>query len=352
MTMTYEPPFPYFGGKSRVADVVWQALGDPANFIEAFAGSAAVLFMRPHEPQTETINDADGFVANFWRAMQKDSDAVAQHADSPVLEVDLHSRHLWLLGQREKITDRLCGDPDYYDAKAAGWWAWGQSCWIGGGWCSGDGPWISENGVMVLGNAGGVNKGVHRQLPHLSDAGMGVNRGAHRKRPHLGDAGRGVNRQGGGGLKEYLGGLAARLRRVRVCCGDWQRVCGPSVTFTHGVTGVFLDPPYSESSGRDMRCYAIDCGEVAHRVREWAVEQGENPLMRIVLAGYEGEHDMPDDWRKHEWATRGGYGSPGDGAARVNRFRERLWFSPHCLRDEGLLFGDWHENDPGLPAVV
>jgi site-specific DNA-adenine methylase len=37
----------------------------------------------------------------------------------------------------------------------------------------------------------------------------------------------------------------ARLRRVRVCCGDWTRVLGRSATECIGVTGVFLDPPYA-----------------------------------------------------------------------------------------------------------
>ena len=136
---SYAPPFPWFGGKSKIAPTVWQVLGDVPNYVEPFFGSGAVLMLRPSEPQTETINDADGFVATFWRATLNDPDAVAEHADNPVNECDLHARHLWLLGERGRITDRLCGDPDFYDAKAAGWWCWGQACWIGGGWCAGNG---------------------------------------------------------------------------------------------------------------------------------------------------------------------------------------------------------------------
>ena len=62
--------------------------------------------------------------------------------------------------------------------------------------------------------------------------------------------------------------------------------------------------------------------------------QGENPLMRIVLAGYEGEHAMPDGWRKVAWKAHGGYGSQGTDESsngRANSHLERLWFSPHCL---------------------
>ena len=46
----------------------------------------------------------------------------------------------------------------------------------------------------------------------------------------------------------YMRELAERLRKVRVCCGDWSRVCGPSVTIKHGITGVFLDPPYADEA--------------------------------------------------------------------------------------------------------
>lgn len=327
---TYKPPFPYFGGKSPVADLVWQAIGaDVKNYVEPFYGSGAVLMLRPGGAGAiETVNDADGFVANFWRALQRDPEAVAVHADNPVNECDLHARHLWLMGQRESLTNKLCGDPDFYDAKAAGWWCWGLCCWIAAGWCSGKGPWVSENGEMVLRNTG---QGVKRQLPHLRNTGQGVNR----KLPHLGDTGKGERAERRQWLRGYLAGFADRMRDVRVCCGDWSRVCGPSVTFRHGVTGVFLDPPYSDIANLTGGLYAIDCQKVAHDVREWAIEQGKNPLMRIVLAGYEGEHEMPDDWRVIKWEAVGGYGLKGkNGNGRENKKRERLWCSPACLNSQ------------------
>ena len=309
--VAYKPPFPWFGGKSPVAHYVWEAFGDVVNYVEPFFGSGAVLFLRPGgEGRIETVNDADGFVANFWRALQCDCDAVAEHAEWPVNEADLHARHLWLLGQREHLTDHLCGDPDFYDAKAAGWWCWGQCCWIGSGWCGGNGPWQSIDGVMGLRNTG---QGVNRQLPHLGNTGRGEF------------------------LRSYLSEFAERLRNVRVCCGDWSRVCGPSVTFRHGMTGVFLDPPYADTAERTDALYATDCQQVAHEVREWAIEQGDNPLMRIVLAGYEGEHEMPADWRVIEWEATGGYsliGDDDDAAGRANRKRERLWCSPACLKND------------------
>lgn len=73
---TLRAPFPYFGGKSQVAAKVWGALGDCAHYIEPFCGSCAVLLARPKwDPQrhTETVNDADGAIANVWRSVQREA---------------------------------------------------------------------------------------------------------------------------------------------------------------------------------------------------------------------------------------------------------------------------------------
>ena len=344
--MTIDAPFPYFGGKSRIADEVWDRFGDVPNYVEPFAGSLAVLLARPSEPHIETVNDLDGMIANFWRAVTADPEAVAYWADWPVNEVDLHARHLWLVGQREDMTARLMADPDWCDAKIAGWWVWGICSWIGSGFCSGDGDWIAEDGEFRqrphLGNDG---QGVHRKLPHLGDAGRGVHRqlphlgddgrGVHRQLPHLGNAGQGVHRQlphlgdAGQGVLDWFTELAQRLRRVRVCCGDWSRVCGPTPTVKQGLTGVFLDPPYTFGE-READLYVED-NDVAAEVRAWAIEQGTDPRMRIALCGYEGEHEMPADWECMAWKATGGYASQGD-SSNENAARERVWFSPHCLK--------------------
>ena len=144
MVTPYQPLFPYFGGKSKIAHIAWRALGNPRNYIEPFFGSGAVLFMRPSGPgQIETVNDMDCFISNLFRAVQADPSGVAKIVDYPVNEADLHARHLWLLGERDSIQNRIMGDPSFYDIRVAGWWVWGVSAWIGSGWCSGNGPCIS-----------------------------------------------------------------------------------------------------------------------------------------------------------------------------------------------------------------
>ncbi len=244
---------------------------------------------------------------------------------------DLHARHLWLLNQSDFRT-AMRSDPDYCDPKIAGWWVWGLCCWIGSGWCDErnyNGEGRAREKRPHLGNAG---MGVHRpsqQLPHLGNAGMGVHRPSQQL-PHLGNAGCGVNRPSD--IYDYFAHLQSRLRRVRVCCGDWQRVLGDSPTTKLGVTGVFLDPPYLQDLRDDL--YATE-RNVSADVREWAIANGDNAMLRIALCGYSdseySEHDMPREWTKVLWKARGGYGSQGNGRGRENANRETIWFSPHCL---------------------
>ena len=77
-------PFPWFGGKSKAAELVWSLLGDVPHYCEPFFGSGAVLLNRPHPCNrpyfSETVNDLDGFVVNFWRAVTWAPDAVAEAA--------------------------------------------------------------------------------------------------------------------------------------------------------------------------------------------------------------------------------------------------------------------------------
>lgn len=291
--MTLKAPFPWFGGKSRVADVVWRAFGDVPNYVEPFAGSLAVLLARPGGPgKIETVNDLDCYLANFWRALALDPEGVAAVCDWPVNEADLSARHQWLVDQAG-FRERMKTDPDYFDVKVAGWWVWGLCAWIGSGWCS--------EKKFRDGTAG---RGVNRQLPFLSCPGQGVSTV--------------------GGLS-VLRDAAKRMRRVRVACGDWRRVLSGSVTTNQGTTAILLDPPYTDG--------AIDYAtgsRISADVSAWAREHGDDKRLRIALCGYEGEHDLPG-WTVHAWKAAGGFSSQKKGGDNGNKHRERVWFSPHCL---------------------
>ncbi len=306
-------------------------LGPVDNYVEPFFGSGAVLFARPDAAGTETVNDKDKYLANFWRAVKSDPMAVAEYADWPINETDLESRHQWLISTGAAKLAEILTDPEAFDAKIAGWWVWGQCAWIGSGWCSGEGPWRVD-GQKWLRDAG---QGVNRQLPHLGDAGKGVNR----KLPHLGDAGKGTLARHHDYLCGYMRAISDRLRYVRIACGDWRRVLTPSITFRHGTTGIVLDPPYG--TGEVDYSAGGNRSDVASDVREWAIANANNPGLRIALCGYDGQFDMPASWIVESWTAAGGYSSTaeGDTQGKENRHRERIWFSPHCLHDAGMLFG-------------
>lgn len=327
MNTPLQAPFPYFGGKSKAAPAVWAAFGSVNNYVEPFAGSAAMLLAAPASARVETINDADGFVANFWRAIAHDPDAVAHYADWPVNEVDLVARHSWLVRQSQTLRDLLHGDPDFYDAKIAGYWVWGLCNWIGRGWCSGDGPWVHDGEKIVRRSGEG---GVRSQLPHLGDAGQGINR----QLPHLGGAGQGDEHPRTVFIREWMQALHTRLRDVRVTCGDWVRVVKDSVTTRHGLTGLFLDPPYTKG---DMQYAAGGVGtDLAAQVQAWCADNGGNPKLRIVLCGHAGEHDalLSQGWTARTWKAGGGYARTAD--AIDNRKGETIWCSPHCVPDDKL----------------
>lgn len=360
-------PFPWFGGKSRVAHVVWERFGDVINYVEPFAGSLAVLLGRPHPAHHETVNDIDCYIANFWRSLQTDPLAVAHYADWPVNEADLHARHRWLVAQTD-FREKMRTDPDFYNAKVAGWWVWGISQWIGSGWCVEPG-WTGRAGCHD--KPRGIH--THQKRPNLKRGGLGVNR-IHplfpgrteadvERRPHLSRGGQGVHRlqqpqqlpdisgcRGAAGrgifsgaikadLYDYLDALAARLRQVRVCCGQWDRILGYSPTTAIGTTAVFLDPPYDmrvvenrDGSTVADKLYSHHNNDLSAYVRAWAIENGNDPKLRIALCGYEGEHQMPSKWEMLEWKAAGGYGVTANGRGKENAARERIWFSPHCLR--------------------
>ena len=368
-------PFPWFGGKRDAAPSVWAALGDVDHYVEPFMGSLAVLIQRPHLANrtyhTETVNDLDGLLVNAWRAIRSAPDAVAEAASWPVSEVDLMARHLALVRWKDECLGRMRADPDFCDPKMAGWWVWGQSCWIGGDWCSGTGPWtVSPLGGVVKQSSKtradrepGVSSrlihmpcdrgilrqqarepGVQSQLPYLSGDGKGINRSQARD-PGVGD----FHPMTMPEIRRWLDYLSARLRHVRIAQGSWERLVTSAALQTlevrnDGVCGIFLDPPYGDV--RAANVYASDSLTVAGDVQKWCIENGGNPRYRVVLAGFDTEHVVLQShgWRVVEW-FRGGFlkgGMANIGSAGTNQHRERLWLSPHCLgadERQASLFG-------------
>jgi DNA adenine methylase len=388
-------PGPYYGGKRYAAPLVWRLLGDPVHYGEPLAGTCAVLLERPHLANrpyhSETVNDCCGLLINALRAIASHPDATAEAASWYVSEADLMARHLALLAwAATQPLEHLMGDPTWCDPQIGGWWLYGLSCWIGSGWCRGEGPWqVDPETGRVVRRPGGP--GVSRQRPHLIGDGMGVQHagtrapGVWRQRPHLANNGKGVQHAGTRApgvwrpdtppgtsaedawqarveadyaatdgfhpmtmpeLRRWFHALSARLRHVRILHGDWRRAVTSGATKTvdvragKGICGLFMDPPYAPEH-RAPGLYTSDrdplAGTVAADVRTWCLTHGTDPDYRIVLAGFAGEgHEALEaqGWRVYEWFQaghlRGGMGNTNHTGTH-QQHRERLWASPHCL---------------------
>lgn len=62
-------PLTYYGGKQKLAAQIVELMPRHVAYLEPFAGGAAVLFAKP-PAERETLNDVDGQIMRFWRALR------------------------------------------------------------------------------------------------------------------------------------------------------------------------------------------------------------------------------------------------------------------------------------------
>ena len=302
MSSSLTAPFPWPGGKRRWANRIWQRFGDPVVYSEPFAGSLAVLLHRPSPCQREVVCDTSGHICNFWRAMREDPEAVAYWADWPSFHDDLTARHRWLMDWHGKCCQKLVEDADWHDPKAAGWWVWGVSNWIRGGFCA--------------------NPDVGDDIPQVKDpvGGKGVSRQRLDRKP----------------LVEWFDSIQRRLFGLTVLNRDWSSGVTSAVLAARKSSGpkaVFLDPPYL-TSNRKVAMYRSDVdgttNQVARESYEWAVENGER--FRIAYACQEGDFPVPVGWDSDTMSFKG--------VPLANGTRDMVMFSPACLPKSQIpLFG-------------
>jgi len=293
--------FPYVGGKYTIAPEINRRFGTIDTRIDAFTGSSSWILASP-PVKHEIVNDLDGYVVNYLRAVKYAPDEVARHLDFPRAELELIAYHHYTRDRLPELVARLGGDPDYYDPILAARWAYvmahkyDPSLNKSGGWLVHDGRLIYERGAGRI-------------------------RGSLNSRPSL--LARLINERR---VSEYVAALSERLRNVCIFWNDFEVVAGKAKQPELGVVGILLDPPYP----RHLHNYDYDTdgADVWHRAARWAVSNGDNPRLRIAVCGYnDAESDalFPSGWARFVW-RRSGIGK--------NKDRECIWFSPHCKGDE------------------
>lgn len=299
-------PFPYRGGKRRWAAAVWERFGRPDRYLEPFGGSLAMLLSAPTPAKSEVVCERSNFVVNAWRAMQEAPDEVARFANRPTFHADLMAASDWLWEWRERCEALgAFRDLEWYDARAAGLWIWGQS--------------------VAIGNEFPLSRRARNGIPTIARSPSG--QGVSAQRLTLGE--------GDDRLVPWFRELSGRLRRVIVLGRDWTAIRSDSVTMrvkSNGpnlATAIFADPPYCRARQDNHQKYgmaAADFDAVAEESYRWltAPEQGEDRRLRIAFCMHVGDFPVPAGWTK---AVKGMMGRRDGNPAPT----DCIIFSPHCL---------------------
>lgn len=272
-------PFPYMGGKFKVAKKVWEIFGNVRYYIEPFCGSAAVLLARPksHIESTtrlnETLNDKDGFIINVWRSIRNNPNQVIGYLDVPYSHDECVARHTYIM--KNDINIKVREDCDFYDTKIAAYWLYGRGMWgADRGWCT-----LLSNGKVSEKNPTFQNEGI---VKFTQDE-----------------------------VREVIELLCERLRNVNIYNVPWYNSILNKYIESDSC-GIFLDPPYDHER-RDKNIYRIE-ENVSKNVNKWCAYYKDR---RIILCGVKGEHDNLG-WQQIEWSNH------------IGVTTEILYISPGC----------------------
>lgn len=307
------PPITYVGRKIKAAPKIWARMGNVRTYIDPCCGSLAVPLASPYgAADREIFNDVNGFVCNFHRAMRNHPIELAAAADRPTVHQDLSTAIRKLYEAEPDLTEKQFEDFDYCDVEIAGLWAWITCISIDMGRGISDGYYSTGRfGEIIL-------PAEHYTAPEVEEEYYPPRTVFTGERLH-----------------HWFRILSDRIRRAYILCKDWSKLFSPSVTgitktkigkVSNPTCGVFFDPPYVGTE--DM--YANN-NSIAMDIYNWCIENGDNPMYRIVLCGYEGDYpDFPEGWTMESWVRSAGMETTG-GSDRTKLRKEALYFSPHCL---------------------
>lgn len=102
--------FPYPGGKSYLAQWVVEQMPDHECYVEAFAGSAAVLVAK-QPSNVEVINDRDGDIVQFFETLRDQPEELREWLRNTPYSYDLHRKfaHEFYKGYRPDCTVERAG---------------------------------------------------------------------------------------------------------------------------------------------------------------------------------------------------------------------------------------------------
>jgi len=179
---TYKPPIIYFGTKHKIAQTIWQELGDVTHYIEPFGGSGVIACNRPDSVGRVILNDQDCLLINALRVVRDKKEELISALSTFGLrrcESDMMGAQLQLIRVRNDITEKINANPEFSDVKYAAYWIYGNNIWLGAGWGYTYGPHVlitDEDGSDRVVDRRVVDVdsdwGISKTIPNTRDKGI------------------------------------------------------------------------------------------------------------------------------------------------------------------------------------
>ena len=274
--------FGWYGGKYSHLDWLLPLLPTTIHYCEPFGGSGAVLINRPPAP-VETFNDIDGDIANFFRVLRDNKEALLEAIGlTPFSREEL----------RIAVTEPAKGISDLERARR--FFVCARQVRTGLAQTASEGRWAHCKLTTRAGMAGAVSRWL--------------------------------------GSVEELAEIAQRLLRVQIenapAIEVIKRYDSPETLF-------YCDPPYVHASRSDTNAYAYEMSDDEHRELADALRNVEG---KVALSGYAGElmDELYGDWDTIQAQSRSAH-STNTGADNKKRSRtEVLWINYTLDRQQEL----------------
>ena len=109
------PPITYYGGKTRMLDILIPMIPEHRVYVEAFAGGAS-LFWAKAKSKVEVLNDINRNVVNFYQVMNSQFDKLMTE-----IRNTLHCE------ETHKLANHIYHNPDGFEAVKRAWALWVSS---------------------------------------------------------------------------------------------------------------------------------------------------------------------------------------------------------------------------------